>query len=296
MKMILTRGLPGSGKTTWAKKQEGFIRINRDNIREMLFTEVLHSAEQEEQVTVIQHGAIKSALKAGNNVMIDDTNLNPKNVRQLMKIAQSFGAEVEFKDFIDVSLHECIRRDYGREQMGERTVGEKIINGMHNSWIKGRTELPIPVLPTYELKPYVAPSNGTPAVICDIDGTVAKMSGRSPYDWKRVGEDSPVEDVLETVHAMELAGYWVLFTSGRDAVCRSETNWWLITNYQGTNWTLLMREEKDNRPDWIVKAEIFDKEIRDKYNVRCVFDDRNQVVSMWRKIGLTVMQVAEGEF
>lgn len=293
MKMILTRGIPGSGKTSWAKDQEGFIRINRDDIRAMLFSVILYSRDQEEQVTVIQHGAIKAALKAGQNIIVDDTNLNNKFVRQLMKIAQAYGAEVEFKDFTYVPLEVCIRRDASRD----RVVGAEVITKFYNDRIKGRKlPLPIPTLPTYEVKSVETIPGLPSAVICDIDGTIAKMVDRSPYDWKRVGEDSPVRNVLDAVHAMELAGYQILFTSGRDGVCRPETNDWLIKNYEGTSWKLLMRTEKDNRPDWIVKAEIFDKEIRGKYNIDMVYDDRNQVVDMWRKMGLTVAQVAEGEF
>lgn len=304
MKMILTRGLPGSGKTTWAKKQKGFIRINRDDIREMLFYNILYSPEQEEQITCIQHGALKNALKAGHDVILDDTNLNTKYVRQLMKIAQSFGAEVEFKDFTDVSPEKCLENIYTRAAMGGREVEKNVVYGMYDRYIKGRKmPLPTPQLPTYDLREYVIDPvnafnyNGKPwAVIVDIDGTVAKMIDRGPYDWKRVGEDDPVDNVLSVVHAMAASGYKILFTSGRDGSCRAETEYWLKQYYSRHGWNLFMRSEKDNRPDWIVKAEIFDREIRDRYNVRCVLDDRQQVVDMWRKMGLTVLQVAEGEF
>jgi predicted kinase len=303
-KMVLTRGLPASGKTTWAREQTDLTRINRDDIRKMLFTIVSYTREQEEQVTAVQHGAIRSALKSGLSVVIDDTNLNPKFVRSLLKIAQEFDVEVEYKDFINVSLHECIRRDMIRGVEYGTGVGEKVINGMFNRYIKGRTELPKIELPTYELKPYTEREAGYRifhskpwAVIVDIDGTVAKMIDRGPYDWARVGEDEPVEDVLIAVRAMLEWGYQILFTSGRDGSCYDETEKWLTKHFgERGGWFLLMRTEKDNRPDWIIKAEIFDKQIRNNYNIRCVFDDRAQVVSMWRKLGLTVMQVAEGDF
>lgn len=305
MKMILTRGLPGSGKTTWAKKQKGVVRINRDDIREMLFENILYSPEQEEQVTLIQHGALTGALKAGRDVILDDTNLNPKYVRKLMKIAQSFGAEVEFKDFTDVSPEQCLKNVYSRVAGGGREVEQNVIFGMYDRYIKGRQlPLAVPQLPTYELRTYVEREEGLRifhkkpwAVIVDIDGTVAKMIDRGPYDWQRVGEDEPVEDVLSAVRAMENAGFQILFTSGRDGSCYEITKKWIEKHHSPTgNWKLLMRTAKDNRPDWIVKAEIFDKKIRGKYNIRCVFDDRNQVVDMWRKLGLTVFQVAEGDF
>jgi hypothetical protein len=59
---------------------------------------------------------------------------------------------------------------------------------------------------------------------------------------------------------------------------------------------LYMRPEGDMRKDAIVKLEIFDNEIRDNYDVQFALDDRNQVVEAYRSIGLTVLQVADGEF
>jgi len=52
----------------------------------------------------------------------------------------------------------------------------------------------------------------------------------------------------------------------------------------------------DGRKDAVVKREIFDREIRDNWRIVGVFDDRQQVVRMWRALGLTVFQVAEGDF
>lgn len=309
-KMILTRGLPGSGKSTWAEnlvaQDSTYVRANRDSLRLMMYGKPVLSSTQETYVTVAQHGMVENALKAGLNVVVDDTNFFPRGVRNLLKIAQKYDTEVEFKDFTDVPVEVCIARDQARGIKGGAWVGYDVIQRMHDRYLKGR-KLPLPpvVLDTYELKPYVERETGPRvfhkkpwAIIVDIDGTVAKMVDRGPYDWKRVGEDEPVEDVLKAVKALSEYGYEVLFTSGRDGSCFEETKAWLEANcdISGYGWKLLMRTAKDNRPDWIVKAEIFDKEIRNNYNVRCVFDDRNQVVSMWRKLGLTVMQVADGEF
>lgn len=304
MKMTLTRGLPGSGKTTWAMKQDA-VRINRDDLRYMLFGKYVLDQEGEVAVTVAQHGALENVFKIGvaEHVIVDDTNLNPRWVRSLLKIAQKYKVEVEYKDFIDVSVEQCIANVEKRMRAGGREVPDKVIQGMHDRYIKGRTELPKIVLPSYELVPYerdetnLVGYNGKAwAIIVDIDGTIAKMADRSPYEWMRVGEDSPVDDVLAMISSMNAAGYKVLFTSGRDASCRDITVLWIKQHANVHGWELFMRPEKDQRPDWIVKAEIFDQEIRDKYNVRCVFDDRDQVVSMWRKLGLTVAQVAEGDF
>lgn len=57
-----------------------------------------------------------------------------------------------------------------------------------------------------------------------------------------------------------------------------------------------MRPAGDHRRDAIVKRELFDLHIRHQYRVTHVLDDRTQVVQMWRALGLTCLQVADGDF
>lgn len=134
------------------------------------------------------------------------------------------------------------------------------------------------------------------AVMVDIDGTVALRGDRSPYDETRVSEDRPNTPVLAVVRAMYLDGHAVIFCSGRTEACRADTEKWL-TEHFGWPWAALwMRRVGDQRKDAVIKREIYDRHIHGKYDVTCVLDDRNQVVSMWRDLGLTVLQVAPGDF
>lgn len=143
------------------------------------------------------------------------------------------------------------------------------------------------------------------AIICDIDGTIAlSTSGRSPFDWHRVGEDTlnePVASLLEMIEVAREAPHLgqdlkLIMLSGRDKVCEPETIEWLIDNNIGYD-ELYMRSKGDFRPDQIVKRELFDRYIKDKYEVMFVLDDRNKVVKMWREdLGLTCLQVAQGDF
>jgi len=57
-----------------------------------------------------------------------------------------------------------------------------------------------------------------------------------------------------------------------------------------------MREVGDRRKDTEVKAEIYHRFIEPQYDVHYILDDRDQVVKMWRSLGLTCLQVAEGAF
>jgi hypothetical protein len=83
--------------------------------------------------------------------------------------------------------------------------------------------------------------------------------------------------------------------SGREDICKDLTETWLKTHglFVGP---LFMRKTGDRRKDNIVKRELFDSYIKDKYYVEFVLDDRSQVVAMWRDLGLTCLQVAPGDF
>lgn len=136
------------------------------------------------------------------------------------------------------------------------------------------------------------------AILCDIDGTLAKMNDRSPFDWAKVGEDDvnlPIKKLLDLFNC-PYSVYEIILMSGRDEVCRKQTELWLLLNgiHHGE---LFMRPAGDNRKDSIVKKELYEKHIKEKYEVLFVLDDRNQVVEMWRnELGLTCLQVAEGNF
>ena len=296
-RLIITRGLPASGKTTFARKlQPAVVRINRDDLRRMLHGDRLYTQWAEWQVTVAQQAQVEALLRADIDVCVDDTNLRSQTVREWAHTAARFGATFEVHDFTDVPLEECLRRDAGRPE--DDRVGEAGIRRMHERYLAGRN-LPLPI-------PYVEPGGPgvvyeadpelPPVVLVDIDGTVALMNGRGPFDWSRVGEDAPNPAVIAAVRAMHAAGHAIVFCSGRDEVCRAETEAWLDL-YVGVPYEgLFMRPEGDSRKDAVVKREIFDREIRDRWRVIGVFDDRQQVVRMWRALGLTVFQVAEGDF
>lgn len=294
------RGLPASGKSThaaaWvAEDPLRRARVNRDSLRDMMHGGY-HGGNAELHVTTASHAAILDLLRKGLDVACDDTNLRQRVIRDLAKLAARAKAGFEVRDFTDVPIEVCIKRDAERG----RTVGEAVIRDMHTRYIRGRA-LPFP-LPEdaaddgagpalYEAKP------GTPrAVLVDIDGTVALMGARSPFDETRVHEDQPNQPVIDVVRALHAAGNRVVFLSGRTAGCRAATQKWLAQHVTVPFDGLHMRPVGDSRKDAIVKAELFDAHIRDVYDVACVLDDRNQVVRVWRDMGLAVLQVADGDF
>jgi hypothetical protein len=153
------------------------------------------------------------------------------------------------------------------------------------------------------LRPRAAPPVYDPslkdAVLVDIDGTLAKMVSRGPFDWDKVGEDEPIRDVVNLVNTLDDSGVEIVFLSGRDGSCYEQTRAWLERHVG--KWTreafLYMRAAGDMRRDAVVKEEIYRGKVEPFYNVRFVLDDRNQVVDMWRNnLGLTCLQVAPGDF
>lgn len=134
-------------------------------------------------------------------------------------------------------------------------------------------------------------------VLFDVDGTLMKNTGgRKFYDWHRVGEDTPNEAVVELAHSIIKAGdLEIVVMSGRDEVCY-EATFRSLGEQQVWFRELIMRPHKDNRPDDVVKLELYQERVLPHYDVAFVVDDRDKVVRMWRRLGLTVFQCAEGNF
>ena len=93
--------------------------------------------------------------------------------------------------------------------------------------------------------------------------------------------------------------YQIIIVTGREdtEICRQETLKWLSRYLSFDDFLFFMRKNKDYRKDSVVKMEIYNENIKDKYCVAAVFDDRDQVVNdCWRKLGLLCNQVWKGDF
>jgi len=288
--IVLTRGIPASGKSTWAKQwvaedPANRVRLNRDDLRTMIGATDFDFAT-EKLVTHLQHEGARQALKAGKSVVIDDTNLRAKYVRAWFAIGP-----VEFRDFpIDLEL--AIVRDKKRV----KGVGESVIRGFHQKFItpnKGS----LPPIPEQEatpaVEPYVPNTDLPVAIIVDTDGTVARMDGRSPYDYTQVHTDLPVADVVALVRYLA-ADHQVIGVSGRpeDEAGKDTLAWWQRHGIPFDEFYFRPADRKDVRDD-IIKRDIFDEHIRHNYNVVGVFDDRLRVVRMWHALGLTTYRVGD---
>lgn len=140
----------------------------------------------------------------------------------------------------------------------------------------------------------VSRPNKPSAIIVDMDGTLAIHNGRSPYDFARCNTDlvnEPIKHIVNTYANTHI----ILIVSGRDDWCKALSIQWLRDNNIHFD-EIIMRVTGDKRSDDIVKEEIYNNQIRDKYNVRFCMDDRDRVVKKWRELGITCLQVNYGDF
>ena len=156
-KLIMMQGLPASGKTTKAreimKKRKGsIVRINRDDLREMLHTEDW-TGEQEGITKKVQKAIVSELLKGDVSVIVDDTNLGDKHESAWRDVADEHSARFEVID-VNTDYNICLAREHLRDKVGGHVVQQMALQ-------YGR---------------YPASHKGF--VICDIDGTIADLKHR----------------------------------------------------------------------------------------------------------------------
>lgn len=142
-------------------------------------------------------------------------------------------------------------------------------------------------------------------VIFDIDGTLADCEARVRYlkegkkDWQKFyaecSNDTPIADNIHMAQLLQGMGYSLVFCTGRPNTYRKQTSDWLRAQSLTVN-NLLMRPSADRRADYIVKRELVSEMGYTPREVLCIFEDRNQVVEMWREEGFTCYQVSKGDF
>lgn len=135
-------------------------------------------------------------------------------------------------------------------------------------------------------------------IIVDLDGTVAERDPIQPFDDRSIIWRLPMIPIIELVLDLYMIGYGIIFVTGRKYNTRAKTVAWIETHMalDENDYQLFMRGDDDDRPDHEIKLQIWDTCIKDKFPIKFVLDDRNQVVQMWRSLGLVCLQVAEGDF
>lgn len=304
IKCILTVGCPASGKSTWAKAEvakdpNNWVRINNDDLRAM-FNGSVYSPDYEKMVTDTRNYLIREAMKRNKNIIIDNVNANKRHFEDVCKIAQSSNVDCQvfeksFYEELSVLLERDAKRQ-GSAQVGENVIKKffKDLGGTQHKFYKPRVEI-------FQKRTVAADRNINPmkqneslprAVIFDNDGTISLIhSKRSPYDASTCDQDLPHHHVIECMKLYFNAGYKILFVSGREDKDREPTEKFYKKYFPEVKYELYMRKTGDKRKDVVVKEEIFNLNIKDKYFIAGWFDDRLQVSQWVYENGLPLFRV-----
>jgi predicted kinase len=308
--MLILRGIPASGKSTFAlelmaKEPDRWLRVNKDSLR-LMFHNGVYSPENEKFIDDAQTEMIIHTLKNDKkDLIVDNTHIPAKSVERLHKLAQEvaddLNVEIKITEWCFFThLKTALERNAKRS--GSARVPDDAIRKMHSQVEKSYNDSATGVREFQYKETTISPEvfvqivhdeTLPAAIICDLDGTIAHLNGRNPYDATGCSDDHPNKNV---VNILNIHVDHQIFVTGREDKHREETLAFLNKHCIAPNRQLFMRKTGDFRKDCIVKREIFDEHIRDKFNVKFVLDDRDQVVKMWRRLGLTCLQVAEGDF
>lgn len=270
-----------------------FKRFNKDSLRNAIGGGSKVPEDEKFIRDIIYHG-VELALHRKYDIILDNTNFNDKDFYGICEIAERVGNVRVLEKYFEITLKEAIYNNGRRPQ--EEMIPFHIIENMYKKHVKGKK---VPIRDLYfepRIQPYRFEDDHRPrAIIVDLDGTLAVATDRDYYDMENVNKDKLNEYVYETIYALRLymRNLNVIFVSGRHGMALDGTQQWL-SDLDIRHDHLFMREEDDHRPDAVIKEEIYKKYIEPKYNVFLVLDDRNSVVNMWRKLGLTCFQVAHG--
>lgn len=302
-KLILTRGIPGSGKSTWAKSwvnedPEHRIRFNWDDMRNMMGPYWVPSREPINKH--ILWAAVNSAAYNDRpyDIVIDNMNLNPKDWKQyedwVLNYNNSLNSEetntqyvLEFKDFF-IPVEECVKRD----SMRINPIGEKTIREIYNKYRH--------FIQTTNVEKYVnnlvKPDPDKPyCVVIDMDSTMCFNTNKRPWYGEGAAEEmiNDIENfgVCETVWAL-MQEYPIIVATGRDTSQEEVTRKWL-SQHRIDPVKYYFRTEGDYRKGTEIKKEQIEKIMKD-YNILVIFEDSEPIVQMYRDMGLTVLQPNKG--
>lgn len=262
----------------------------------------VYSPENEKLILKTRDLIIQESLKKGSNVIVDNTHIKDKgrHFDHICSLVESLGIDAQvIEKPIYCAVEECISRDAKRAA----PVGEDVIRGFWEASGGKGFQHYHPKVKTFlaatkerDVKPMVQDDSNPRAVIFDNDGTISLIHpGRSPYDASTCDQDAPHHHVIECMRLYHGAGYKILFVSGREEKDRAPTEKFYQQHFPEIEYKLFMRPTGDMRKDVIIKEEIFNNNIKDKYYVAGWFDDRLQIVRWLYKAGFPVFRVNDPE-
>lgn len=301
-KIILTRGIPGSGKSTWAKAwvaedPKNRIRLNWDDMRNMMGPYWVPSREPLNKHMLWDTVNTAAYCDKPYEIVIDNMNLNPDGWRTAEEWVATFNAshhssdlqvqyELQFVDFF-TPVEECIRRD----AMRPNPIGEKTIRDI---WRRYRHFIQTTAVENVVAK--ARPTTGKPkCIVIDMDSTMCFNITKRPWYGDGAAEgmlnDIPNTGVVEIVKTLQNK-YPVIVATGRDTSQAGVTLEWL-SKHGITPTKSFFRTQGDYRKGVEIKKGQIEQILKD-YDIVAIFEDCEPIVQMYRDMGLTVLQPNKG--
>ena len=300
LQVILTVGIPSSGKSTWAKQHvakdpTNWVRINNDMLRSMC-NNTVYTADYEKLIVSTRVHMIKQALLMNKNVIVDNVNLGKRNFQEAINAALSSNVDVKIyeKPFY-IPLDEALQRDSSR--VGKEKVGEDIIRKFWKSSGGAQHKYYVPREEVYLKKiSYIEKmeqdKNLPSCAIIDLDGSMCDIKHRNPYDASTCDKDSPIEHVVDMSKLLYSNNNKIIFFSGRENKYRSLTEKWLKVHF-GEDFSLYMREDNNQENDALLKERLFNTHIKNKFYCKAWIDDRLRVCQKIFEMGLPLFRVGD---
>jgi len=293
-------GISGSGKTTWAinwiASHPNYVRVNRDDLRSGLtgidktnlkeYYKNPNLFKLEQAITKIQDHQVELLLSKRLNVILDNTNLDGEEVERVIAKFNHL-ADIELRVF-ETSLSKAMDRVLARDNRKDTEYIKKQYKD-YQKFVGTITSYNY--RQTHPRSILVEQDGSLPhCKICDLDGTLALFYGKNPFD-RDFENDIVNEPVAKIMNATDGEA---IFFSGRKVEFEDQTR--IFLKRAGMKeYKLFMRGDKDDRRDSLVKIDMYNEHIRDKYYVDFVVDDRLQVIEeVWNEIGLFVFNVNQG--
>ena len=253
----------------------------------------------------------KANMLAGNNMVIDNMNLNPKEVeywRDLIEYNNDYYTkargeypstykanyfyELEFKDFF-IPVEECIRRD----SLRPNPIGEKVIR---ETWNKYKHTIVLSENQKILTRKLQQDKSKPAAIVVDMDATLCVNTSGRPFYGEGAAEgmltDTPIEELVELLNLNHLYYHIIILTGREDTPeIRKATEKWLINH--GIEFSkVIMRPQGDLTKGNIFKKKAMEEQILPNYCVRFILEDSSKCVEAFREMGLLVLQPNEGKF
>ena len=294
-------GPPGSGKSTQAhdylkahNNRSDLVRISQDDQGKKEHMALFHQS-----------------VNARKDIVVDRMNFDTKQRNRYLDVAKKAGYDTRII-VLHVSQYECMKRIRSRKDHPTIKTEDDAFNAVtffFKNYERVQDSEADEVI-RMGWKPY----GSTRAIVCDLDGTMANVEHRRKYvrpdnlpegkkfrpNWKKFFDEMINDGVnlwCSEIVSMMSERYPIIYATGRPGDYVEHTELWL--NEQQLRFSgdfLFMRPEGDYRKDSVIKEIILEFEIKTRYDILFILDDRKQVVDMWRSHGYTVLQCDPGEF